>query len=201
MSAVRRLGAGAKRGGHRRERGSTMWATSALRWDPDTKDLVEVVVDVNDALTKNERYRVGKRGQHARLLLSDRAIEFREAVARAFAGASPDGLPLVVTGAWRLDVLTVWPRERHLGDEDFAHGDSDAGLSSIKDALQHAKVLDDDVRVVADRTWSTYRKGERRTVARLVRLSDYERTWLFGKEVEAMLERAPQGGTKEGAAS
>jgi DNA invertase Pin-like site-specific DNA recombinase len=44
-------------------------------------------------------------------------------------------------------------------------GDSDASLSGVKDALQEAGVLADDVRFVSDRTFNLYEKDVRRVVA------------------------------------
>ena len=36
--------------------------------------------------------------------------------------------------------------------------------------MQRAGIIDDDMRIVSDRTLAIYRKDERRTIARLVRL-------------------------------
>ena len=65
---------------------------------------------------------------------------------------------------------TIAPTLRHL-DVDVPHIDSDASLSAAKDALQAAGVLDDDVRVIEDRTATVYRKGERRLVVVLEQIT------------------------------
>lgn len=78
-------------------------------------------------------------------------------------------------GAWRLEVIGVWPKKR---DEvagkpaDFLIplGDADAAIPQALDALQYAGILDDDARVVEVRAWNLYRKGVRATVMRLVRV-------------------------------
>src|SRR5687768_6856723 len=73
-------------------------------------------------------------------------------------------------GAWRLEVVGVWPTQNH--DVGFVapRGDADAAIPQALDALQHAGVLDDDARVVEVRAWNLYRKGVRATVMRLVRV-------------------------------
>lgn len=124
-----------------------------------------VLLHVDDVLTKNERYQVCRRGRHAGLKESPQAVALKEAVRRA---AEAAGVTTITAGLWRLEVLTVWPKQRHHDDgSETAYGDSDAGLSAIKDALQHAGVIDNDMRVVLDHTVVTYAKGERWTVARL----------------------------------
>lgn len=139
-----------------------------------------VVLVLDDALTKNEHHRIVKLGDHARLRHSDVAQQLREAM-RACAEAHGVTGGLIDRGAWRLDVLTIWPTRRHL-DFETANGDSDATLSPTKDALQYAGILDNDMRVIADRTWSAYAKGRRRTIVRLTRI-DFD-TWA--REVEDM---------------
>jgi Holliday junction resolvase RusA-like endonuclease len=73
-------------------------------------------------------------------------------------------------GAWRLEVLGVWPTENHQVGFVAPRGDADAAIPQALDALQHAGVLDDDARVVEVRAWNLYRKGVRATVMRLVRV-------------------------------
>ena len=79
------------------------------------------------------------------------------------------------SGAWRLEVVGVWPSKRDVvagKPTDFLMpcGDADAAIPQALDALQHAGVLDDDARVVEVRAWNLYRKGVRATVMRLVRV-------------------------------
>lgn len=73
-------------------------------------------------------------------------------------------------GAWRLEVVGVWPTQNH--DVGFVapRGDADAAIPQALDALQHAGILDDDARVVEVRAWNLYRKGVRATVMRLSRV-------------------------------
>jgi len=75
------------------------------------------------------------------------------------------------SGAWRLEVVGVWPTQNH--DVGFVapRGDADAAIPQALDALQHAGILDDDARVVEVRAWNLYRKGVRATVMRLVRMA------------------------------
>ena len=123
-----------------------------------------VVLSVNDVLTKNERYtpvRFGKR------------IAQREtAAAHAYKEAVKDAARHCVThvqggrGLWRLDIVSVWPTQRH--HEDGTHtafGDADAPIAMVKDALQYAGIIDDDMRIVVGSEATVYEKGVRRTVA------------------------------------
>lgn len=50
-------------------------------------------------------------------------------------------------GRWVITVRAFWSRQRHL-DVDLPIGDIDAPCESVLDALQHAGVIDDDVRFV-----------------------------------------------------
>lgn len=79
------------------------------------------------------------------------------------------GLPKIAKGTWALTVWTTWPRQRHL-DIELPMGDSDASLSAVKDALQEAQLIDEDMRVLGDRTHNLYEKDVRRVVAVLERI-------------------------------
>jgi len=134
-----------------------------------------VALSIDDILTKNERYRLVtiKQGKKrvARMLLSDKAKAFREAVreAAALAGVT------VADGAWRLEVLAVWPTQRHL-DISFANGDADAAVSATQDALQHSGVIDNDVRNITVHGHSVYIPGSgRHTVAIMHRVDMAQR--------------------------
>lgn len=138
----------------------------------------EIVVVVPDVLGKNEAHRQGKFGAR---VISTATKRYRESMLAGFKSVAigPDYLNLFAnSGAWRLEVIGVWPRQR---DEikmwpcDVARcpvGDADAAIPQALDALQHAGILDDDARVVEVRAWNLYRKGERWTVIRLVRVPD-----------------------------
>lgn len=164
---VRKMGAKSKRGGHRAERTTPIVATL------QHTDLVDgtptsVVLVIDDVLTKNERHRIGqikvKGKKVGRLLPSEKAENFRASVREA-----NDRVGLrIESGVWCINVLAVWPTERHL-DMDFAHGDADASISATMDALQHAGIIDNDVRIVWAQGHSVHRKGMRCTIAQLTR--------------------------------
>jgi len=158
---------------HKRTRTGTTTATLRM------VDGVGFVLDVDDVLTKNDRYRRTKFGQAE----SSLAKAYKSAVALAASRLGfvpPIKTPkmgkrkaltvyhpkTIQAGRWSLDVLSIWPTQRHLDAvEEFANGDADAPLSMVRDAMQRAGIIDDDMRIVADRTFAVYRKGERRTVA------------------------------------
>jgi hypothetical protein len=80
-------------------------------------------------------------------------------------------------GLWRLDILSIWPAQRHHGDgTNTAKGDADAPIGMVKDALQFAGVIDDDMRIVCGAEVSEYAKGVRRTIAilRPIRAEDHQ---------------------------
>ena len=123
-----------------------------------------VVLDVNDVLTKNERYTPVRFGR--------RIAQRETAAAQAYKEAVKQAARHCVThaqggrGTWRLDIVSVWPTQRHHQDgTNTANGDSDAPIAMVKDAMQHAGIIDDDMRIVGETTHAVYRKGERRTVA------------------------------------
>lgn len=150
-----------KSNAHRRERDTPTTAVlDASRW-PE-----RLVLLVDDVLTKNERYRIAKVGDHATIKESDLAEQFKEAVLAA-AEVCAKHWPLftgIRSGVWQIDVLVVWPRARHL-DCTVPYGDSDSAPTMIRDAMQAAGILDDDVRIVVNRSVSAHAKGERRSVA------------------------------------
>lgn len=134
-----------------------------------------ITVVVPDVLGKNASHKTGKGGRRFK---SEQTTIYRASVEAAVAPLRTGGAGLqvlVMSGAWRLEVLGVWPTKR---DEvkgrpvDFlmANGDADAAIPQALDALQHAGILDDDARVVEVRAWNLYRKGVRATVIRLVRV-------------------------------
>ncbi len=174
-----------------------------------------LVLCVSDVLTKNDRY---VRTKHS-TAESSLSKAYKAAVARAALGAgfvAPIKVPAskllktkasaiygertITAGLWSLEVLSVWPTARpgllNTGG-DIANGDSDAPLSMVRDAMQRAGIIDDDMRIVSDRTFSMYIKGERRTVARLHRLNDLDGAFRRG-DIEMLLrdeERARQPGS------
>ena len=142
-------------------------------------------LDINDVLTKNDRYVHTKFGQAESALA--KAYKAAVSVAASRLGFVPPikvpkagkrkaetiyGEKTIRTGRWMLEVVSFWPAQRHLDDvEQFAFGDSDAPLSMVRDALQRAGVIDDDMRISSDRTHAVYAKDAgRRTVALLRRL-------------------------------
>lgn len=147
-----------------------------------------LVLVVSDVLTKNDRYGRGKGGTFEKTA----SKWFKAAVAKAAQAhgfTAPVKVPAIKSGPhkhvastifgehtirsglWSLEVLSIWPHERHLDPaHELANGDADAPLSMVRDAMQRAGIIDDDMRIVADHTLAIYRKDERRTIARLVRL-------------------------------
>src|SRR5688572_14870535 len=137
-----------------------------------------ITVVVPDVLGKNESFRQGH--IHGSRVPSPQLEKYRESVrvgaetigCRTRGDASlPPFIVAINSGAWRLEVIGVWPRERHDVGFTAPMGDADAAIPQALDALQHAGVLDDDARVVEVRAWNLYRKGVRATVMRLVRVS------------------------------
>ena len=89
-----------------------------------------LILDVDDVLTKNERYRLAKIGPRAAMVESALAKSFKEAVAEA---VRFNPWACVTTGLWRLDILSIWPTQRHHGDgTDTANGDADAPVAMVK---------------------------------------------------------------------
>lgn len=149
---------------------------------------IEVVVP--DVLGKNESHSRGQGAARSRFL-TQATRNYRESVRLAVSEwrSSETTMSIVegrmsllcdsqaMGGAWRLEVLGVWPRQRNtIGGYDLGFvapmGDADAAISQALDALQHAEILDDDARVVEVRAWNLYRKDVRCTVIRLVRVDD-----------------------------
>ena len=148
----------------------------------------EIVVVVPDVLGKNESHRRAGKVMHT----SSSLKLYRESVRLGVDGwrsgettmSIIDGRMSTVCdsqamdGAWRVEVIGVWPRQRATIDGrpvDFGAcpmGDADAAIPQALDALQHAGILDDDARVVEVRAWNLYRKDQRATIIRLVRVPD-----------------------------
>lgn len=137
---------------------------------------IEVIVP--DVLGKNEAHTAGRGGarhtsaatKHYRMSVAHGVTHYRQITAETMADVWKADAH---DGAWRLEVLGVWPRENHTaGFKPCPKGDADAAIPQALDALQHAGILDDDARVVECRAWNLYRKDVRCTVIRLVRVPD-----------------------------
>lgn len=153
---------------HRRVRATPIVASMRM------VDGVGFTLDVDDVLTKNERHRLvsvplGKGRSRAAMIESPLAEEYKAAVKVAAVECCGAAVLLgrgIRTGLWRLDIVSVWPTQRHHEDGTHtANGDADAPVAMVKDALQHAGVIDDDMRIVVGSEVSVYEKGVRRTVA------------------------------------
>lgn len=143
---------------------------------------IEVIVP--DVLGKNESHTAGKGGaRHTSAATKRYRQSFLDGVINFRAGCPSFALreqTVIWSGAWRLEVLGVWPRKRDaIAGRDLGFGlhpcplgDADAAVPQALDALQHAGILDDDARVVEVSAWNLYRKGVRCTVIRLVRVPD-----------------------------
>jgi Holliday junction resolvase RusA-like endonuclease len=144
---------------------------------------IEVVVP--DVLGKNEAHKqpgFGRKGkvissatQRYRASVAVGLTVLRDKITRGWPGRIE--WTQAMQGPWRIEVLGVWPSKRDVIAERPAGflcpmGDVDAPVSQALDALMKAGILDDDARVVEARAWNMYRKGERFTVIRLVRVPD-----------------------------
>lgn len=137
----------------------------------------EIVVVVPDVLGKNESHQNGG----GRRFTSEATTKFR---ASMLAGAGEVLISkwdstghLAGIGAWRAEVLGVWPKKRKKIegrniDFEAPTGDADAPVSQSFDALKHAGVIDDDARIVALSAFNLYRRGVRSTIIRLVPVRD-----------------------------
>jgi Holliday junction resolvase RusA-like endonuclease len=161
----------AKENLHRRKAVALPAATVSV-----TSDSITLVVP--DVVGKNSSHTGGRGGLR---FTSSHTKAFRKSVADGVAEWSStrplETIKLIraMRGAWRLEVVGVWPSKRDvvagkLADFLMPCGDADAAIPQALDALQHAGVLDDDARVVEVRAWNLYRKGVRATVMRLVRV-------------------------------
>lgn len=81
----------------------------------------------------------------AKLILSANSRYFRDYVRTL---CEEQGLPKKISyGAWGIEIIAYWPQQRHL-DQDFPHGDVDAPITPVMDALHKgAHLFDDDVRL------------------------------------------------------
>lgn len=143
-----------------------------------------IVLIINDVLTKNDRHVRTSRGTcESALSKAYKAAVLKAALAVGY--KSPIKIPArgrhkaitiygeqtAQSGLWSLEVLSVWPTERHLDPAvQLANGDSDSPLAMVRDAMQKAGIIDDDMRIVTNTCTAIYEKDERRTAARLVRL-------------------------------
>ncbi len=111
---------------------------------------------------KNARYRVvGK--PRPRMIHSDAFNTFARDLNIAWRRA---GHPVIRSGRWRVLIESVWPRQRHL-DVSFPLGDVDAPVSAVLDAMQMAKILDDDARVAELGASKSYNPDRPRTIITL----------------------------------
>lgn len=101
---------------------------------------------LGDPPRKNSHYGVNV-GDKPRVFKSHKSRGWERDLADAW-GAQ--GGPTMDYGSWRIRVHAEWRKQRHLDDGGLhvGHGDVDAPVSAVLDALQHAGVLDDDARVV-----------------------------------------------------
>lgn len=159
------------KGDHKRKAVSITPATVTVRDG-------EITVVVPDVLGKNASHVQSKNGGRR---ISKQTEVYRKSVLDGLGearilGKAVSVMQMATAGAWRLEVIGVWPTQhgkikgREVGFV-CPVGDADAAIPQALDALQHAGILDDDARVVEVRAWNLYRKGVRATVMRLERLS------------------------------
>jgi Holliday junction resolvase RusA-like endonuclease len=161
-----------------------------------TCDADSITVVIPDVLGKNESHVAGRNGErhtstatkHYRNSVRDGLQAWRMGLING-GHSDPLTVPLehseASSGSWRAEILSIWPRKRDVisGQKiDFVcpMGDVDAPIAQVFDALQHAGILDDDARVMEVTAWHTYRKDQRATVVRLVRVPLPETRLVFG---------------------
>ncbi len=109
----------------------------------------------------------GSKRPQARIIESERYRTFKHGMVTI---AFQENLPQIRSGRWEIRTISYWPEKRHL-EELFPYGDSDASIIAVRDGLQHAKVIDDDVRIVRSIGESAYSKTNPRIEVELRRLS------------------------------
>lgn len=167
--------AAAKKANRRQRDTPTTARVDASRFDSDGV----IVVCVDDVLTKNERHRlvvIRMGGGKSRAGTKESAVAdaFKAAVRSAAEAAGFIlGARTIADAVWSLEVVSVWPSERHLDSLpiSIANGDSDSALPMMRDAMQCAGLIDDDMRIISNSARSHYEKGQRRTIAILTRIS------------------------------
>jgi hypothetical protein len=108
---------------------------------------------------KNSYYAIHRGRLHRSKHATDFVLCLQIAAARA--GLRPDrGQPPIRFGWWALDLLVVAPARLRTFDVLLPRIDSDACLAPVRDALQYAGLLDDDARIVRDRTWTARGRPE-----------------------------------------
>lgn len=139
-----------------------------------------ITVVVPDVLGKNEAHVQGADGaRHTSSATKRYRTSVAAGVATCLGEIAADAWRFMWAdvGAWRLEVLGVWPTQNHEVGFVAPRGDADAAIPQALDALQHAGILDDDARIVEVRAWNLYRKGVRTTVMRLVRVDIATTAW------------------------
>lgn len=86
------------------------------------------------------------RAVNGRIILSHDTRTFRQSVSQI---AAAKRWPQIKEGRWSMYCVATCRQVRHLGEIDIPYLDSDAVLAEVRDALQEAGVLDDDLRVVS----------------------------------------------------
>ncbi|MCY0990641.1 RusA family crossover junction endodeoxyribonuclease [Nannocystis sp. ILAH1] len=133
--------------------------------------------------TKNRSHRA----VNGKIILSADTRAFRASVAQI---AAAKKWPQIKEGRWSMLVITTAPQLRHLGEEHIPYLDSDAVLAEVRDALQEAGVLDDDLRVVSTTGEVVYRPGEEpHCLVELTRLEKVDITHTY-RVYESLLVEA-----------
>lgn len=133
---------------------------------------------------KNTYFKIGRHGGRPGLYRTQHAVDFTTALAcvaaRAGIRCSPAGPP-IRAGWWALDLLVLAPGRLRTLDVLLPRCDSDACLAPVKDALIYAYIIDDDARIVSDRTWVAYRQLRPEIRIRLTQIDapdrEIERVW------------------------
>lgn len=111
---------------------------------------------------KNRRHVVGANGK---VRNSD---SFHDFVRRLRAAWTAAGHPVIRSGRWRLLLESGWPQKTTTSDGLVVpHGDVDAPVSTVLDALQQCGVLDDDKRVLEHAATKFYDPKDPRVIITL----------------------------------
>ena len=163
-----------------------------------------VTIVIPDVLGKNEAHVAGRDGARHTSPATKRYREsVRVGLEQAFISAvfrhrfsDGDDGPLICKGAWRIEVLGVWPTQNLQVGFKAPRGDCDAPISAVLDALQRAGALDDDARIVEVWAWNIYRRGVRCTVAKLWRVYEDERQEQYAERLMRLVPPAVETETK-----
>ena len=108
---------------------------------------------------KNDHFEVHRRGKRATIGLTQRSRDFREILSVLKAGMWSQTIDEGPLALWLVQYAPTKHGDGIKGMEGRGRLDSDACLTPVKDALQHAGFISDDAIITEDHTRVVYRKG------------------------------------------